>query len=307
MSLISNPLQDPLFLPLALRVGVMLGFTLVVLVALALRQGKKLSEDILLKRWATWVAISVVMVCCLLSGPLPLAVLLIAMIVQALREYATLIGLLRLYRRVLIGLGAVMPLAALVSHDLFYMAGPVFLIFAAIQPLVMFSKDRHAFRDLAFAALGWAYIACFLTHLLLIQQEVAGGAGLLVALIAAVALSDVGAYTFGSSLGKRKLAPNISPNKTWAGAMGNVVGAYFGFALTAFAFPDALPKALFYVLPVFIAVGSLWGDLVESVLKREFEVKDAGTWLPGFGGLLDRIDSLILVAPIAYYVVRFLT
>ena len=59
--------------------------------------------------------------------------------------------------------------------------------------------------------------------------------------------------------------------------------------------------------PVIIALGSVWGDLVESAIKREFESKDAGTWLSGFGGVLDRVDSLILVLPLAYYSIRLIT
>ncbi len=60
-------------------------------------------------------------------------------------------------------------------------------------------------------------------------------------------------------------------------------------------------------LPAIIALGSVWGDLVESAIKREFEAKDAGTWLSGFGGILDRVDSLIMVLPLAYYSIRLTT
>ena len=69
------------------------------------------------------------------------------------------------------------------------------------------------------------------------------------------------------------------------------------------ALPDTLPLQLVFLLPAVIALGAVWGDLLESTLKREFQAKDTGSWLPGFGGLLDRVDSLILVVPLVYYVV----
>jgi len=71
-----------------------------------------------------------------------------------------------------------------------------------------------------------------------------------------------------------------------------------------FALPQSSYAFLLISLPPIIAIGSLWGDLFESAIKREAGVKDAGDWLPGFGGLLDRIDSLILVAPLTYYFLR---
>lgn len=82
------------------------------------------------------------------------------------------------------------------------------------------------------------------------------------------------------------------------------MGAYLGAGLLSFALPPELPVAMKLALPLVVAVGALWGDLVESALKREFGVKDAGTWLPGFGGLLDRVDSLIVVAPLVYHLVN---
>ncbi|HMA35480.1 MAG TPA: phosphatidate cytidylyltransferase, partial [Chloroflexia bacterium] len=124
------------------------------------------------------------------------------------------------------------------------------------------------------------------------------GQGILLALGTATALSDVGAFVVGSRLGGPKLAPGISPNKTWAGAAGNLLGAYLGTGLLAFALPASW---LLAVLPLIVAGGAIWGDLLESRIKREFGAKDAGNWLPGFGGLLDRVDSLILVGPLVFY------
>jgi hypothetical protein len=81
-----------------------------------------------------------------------------------------------------------------------------------------------------------------------------------------------------------------------------VCAGYAGVALMAFALPSAGRPVV--LLPLVVALGAVWGDLLESLMKREFGVKDAGAWLLGMGGLLDRIDSLIVVAPLAYYFLR---
>ena len=120
-------------------------------------------------------------------------------------------------------------------------------------------------------------------------------------------LSDVGAFTVGSLLGRHRLAPVLSPNKTWEGLGGNVVGAYAGLAVMQFALPDDSLWLILSTLPLVVAVGAIWGDLFESLIKREFAVKDAGSLLPGMGGLLDRLDSLIFVIPLGYYYLRFVT
>jgi phosphatidate cytidylyltransferase len=183
----------------------------------------------------------------------------------------------------------------------------VLLIAGTLEPLLLPRGDRRqelSVRHLAFAVLGWGYIAWFLAHFMLIDRYITGGIGILLALGFGTALSDVGAFVVGKRFGKRKLAPRLSPNKTWAGALGNLLGAYLGIGVMAFALPGHLRWLLVLLLPVVTALGAVWGDLLESSIKREFAVKDAGAWLPGFGGLLDRVDSLIIVVPLSFYFLR---
>ena len=117
--------------------------------------------------------------------------------------------------------------------------------------------------------------------------------------------SDVGAYYVGRALGKRKLAPSISPGKTWEGAMGGVVAALAMAALAHFWFFRELPLKYILPLAVIMTVVGILGDLAESALKRGAGAKDAANILPGHGGILDRLDSLLFNAPLIYYFARF--
>ena len=117
--------------------------------------------------------------------------------------------------------------------------------------------------------------------------------------------ADSGAYFIGKAIGKNKLAPKISPNKTWEGFIGGILLA-IGFAyLSTFWFFHELPYKVSIPLAVIMALVSVGGDLTESAIKRGAEVKDAASILPGHGGLLDRLDSLLFNAPILYYFARF--
>ena len=125
------------------------------------------------------------------------------------------------------------------------------------------------------------------------------GLFLLVALLLVVWASDIGAYVFGKTIGGPKMAPSISPNKTWAG----MAGAMLFPAVTLAIMIAAVPMAMNAIITAFIA-GALFGvvgqagDLLISKFKRRVGVKDTGALIPGHGGLLDRADSLMLVAPV---------
>ena len=112
---------------------------------------------------------------------------------------------------------------------------------------------------------------------------------------------DTGAYYTGRTLGRRKLAPRISPGKTWEGVAGGLVGNVVATLIAHFTFFPELP--LVHAVPLALVMGVLGitGDLCESMIKRGAKAKDAGALIPGHGGLLDRLDSMLFNAPVIYY------
>jgi phosphatidate cytidylyltransferase len=111
--------------------------------------------------------------------------------------------------------------------------------------------------------------------------------------------ADIAAYAVGSLIGRRKLAPRISPGKTWEGTLAGFVAAAIAvWFVGTQVFGPGLPTGILVPLALAIGPAGLLGDLLESALKRAAGVKDSGTIFPGHGGVLDRIDSLLLVAPV---------
>lgn len=181
------------------------------------------------------------------------------------------------------------------------------LTFGAIAlGLVVLTRRRHIAR--AGAHFGVALSGLLYVPLLVAVLPLLKGAGqgswLTVALCMAF-FSDTVAYLAGRAFGRHKLYPAVSPGKTWEGALGGLVGgclASVGLG-AAWLLPD-LPWSHAVVLGLVGSVCGQLGDLVESMLKRSFGVKDSGALLPGHGGVLDRVDGLLFVAPVAYYYVR---
>ena len=117
--------------------------------------------------------------------------------------------------------------------------------------------------------------------------------------------ADTGAYYMGKSLGKHKLVPKVSPGKTWEGVVGGLVLSSVFAALASATFFPELPYKYSIPLAIVMTLVGLFGDLAESAMKRGAGAKDAASILPGHGGLLDRLDSLLFNAPILYYFARF--
>ena len=236
------------------------------------------------------------------GGPFGLAIVGF-MVVQALSEYIRLVGLRRRYAWVLMGAGVATLVGTATLAAYFLFAPLVFLPLIVGVPI--FGGDTaDAHRQVSGSLFGFIYIPFFLSYLVFIDVIEQNGLEILLIAGVTIALSDVLAYTIGSSVGGPKLAKAVSPNKTWAGAAGNVVGAYLAWLLMGFAIPSTWTGLTIVVAPAVMGLASLYGDLVQSFVKRDFGVKDAGTLLPGFGGILDRIDSLLLALPMGYYAIE---
>lgn len=301
--LISNPIHNQYFYPTLWIVTGFLGVTLLLLLVIVRFDARALRQTTLFHRWRVWAIIAPIFALALFAGQLPTLLLVTFLVVQGLREYSRLVGLPPWYERILIVAGLLPAPIAMLSIDAFHSFPPLLLILGTLEPLLLPRHDRSV-RHFAFAVLGWGYIAWFLAHMMLIDKYIPGGVGILLAIGLGTALSDVGAFTVGKRFGRHKMAPRLSPNKTWEGAVGSFLGAYLGVGIMAFALPRDLVWAVVALFPAVIALGAIWGDLLESSIKREFQVKDAGDWLPGFGGLLDRVDSLIIVVPLSFYFLR---
>ncbi len=175
----------------------------------------------------------------------------------------------------------------------------LFLLFALIF-LFRLPEIEQAARDIAYATLGLIYIPLLLMHLVLLRQTHYGVQWLFVIMLI-VMTNDSAAYYTGSWFGKHRLYPRVSPKKSIEGALGGLCGSCVGTMLARATFFPQL--TIMDALATAIVIGMLGqtGDLFESLLKRSFGVKDSGSIIPGHGGVLDRLDSIIFAAPATYY------
>src|SRR5688500_10052417 len=193
--------------------------------------------------------------------------------------------------------------------NLLIMALALFIIIVLITQTFRFQKDfSKMLGGMGVTILGLRYIAFLGGFLIATRVGFEGKPYLSTHLLAFFFLvlmgSDTGAYFAGRAFGKHKLAPTISPGKTWEGLAGGLIAAAAFAALSTFWFFPELPYQFSIPLAMVMAGVGVLGDLAESAMKRGSKTKDAASILPGHGGLLDRLDSLLPGAPILYYFAR---
>ena len=242
-----------------------------------------------------------IFIACLMLGRVPTAIFV------ALMSYLCCLEFYRMMRRdgkvpnELLGLSAAVlfPLSAL--GDAVLLTALLFLLVLAIGLWYVYSP-RTRIADVAVTMFGPIYTGFMLSAIVLTRGDMAGfpGALLSVGVCASLWVSDSLAYIVGSRIGRHKLAPKISPHKSWEGFIGGILGSclIWLILLATGLYKLNLPYAL--LCGVAVAVLGVFGDLIESRIKRGVGLKDSGNLIPGHGGMLDRSDSLIFGAITAH-------
>lgn len=202
----------------------------------------------------------------------------------------------------------------IVSHYLDQIPNPVnlnprylLLTIAIIVPLIILLWRRgkdNAFANWAWTVAGILYIGWLLSFYVELRSLTDGRGWVFLAILTTFA-SDTSAYFTGRAIGRHKLAPYISPKKTWEGAAGGVLGAIVASVVLSFLLSLPLLWWGAIVAGILISVIGQLGDLVKSLFKRNMAIKDSGNVLPGHGGLIDRMDSLAFAGVLVYYFVVF--
>jgi phosphatidate cytidylyltransferase len=230
---------------------------------------------------------------------------------------ATLFGLHEYYNLVLphsklierlAGMGLGMILSLVISHGNANFLYP-FLVFILLLLSLLFmatSQDLSStISKMGITLFGLFYIGFLLSHVSLIRKTVDGREWVLF-LIATVWAGDISALFSGSFLGRHKLYPKISPNKTYEGLLGAIVGSILVALIFSWLFIPHLGKGTSILLAIGLGIFGQLGDFTESMIKRSAKVKDSGSLIPGHGGMLDRLDSFLFSAPFLHYSLLYL-
>ncbi len=166
---------------------------------------------------------------------------------------------------------------------------------------VLSQRVTRAPRRLGSTLLGFLAVPFLLSYLIEIRH-LPDGWSWLIFVVAVAKAGDSCAFFVGSAMGRHKLIPEVSPNKSWEGAIASVVGGVAAGAIVAHtAFPTAPDPVTYLSIAVVTNIGAQFGDLSESLLKRGFRTKDSATLLPAFGGMFDLVDSFLLAAPALFF------
>ncbi len=196
--------------------------------------------------------------------------------------------------------GSILAVAPIAAIGLALGGMPLFalgatLALAAVALVLALALER----GLLWVALGVVYLSVPVTALIWLREGLAEGRQVVVWMLAVVWATDIGAYVVGRAFGGRRLAPRISPKKTWAGAFGGTgLAALVGLG-AAYAGPGLARGLGLIVASLGLSLAAQVGDLAESAVKRHFRVKQSGALIPGHGGMLDRADGLLFAAPLA--------
>ena len=295
-----NPFDNDLFVPVLLRVVLLIVVGLAAVVLAQRRPLRVLRRSTFFLRARTWLWMAPLFLVCVFTGGFVAFLLATFVLLQGLSEFARIAGIERRYALLLMLWSLVGLLVAALEREYFLFLPFGFFILLTLLPIVS-GEVAQARAQVGSTLFGYVYIALPLAYIVFAKASQPWGLNFLVIVTVSVAFSDIAAYAVGTALKGPKLIPRVSPDRTWSGALGNLLGAAVGVALLAIAIPEQWTAAGVVALVLMIAVGSVWGDVTESLVKQAFQVERASTVLFGFGGILDRVDSLLMALPLCYY------
>jgi phosphatidate cytidylyltransferase len=230
-------------------------------------------------------------------------VAIMVFIILGLYEFFTMLEIkgIMIYKYFGIVMGSLIPLSILFRFELTKRWELLFIVLSLIFLIVMQFKRRNntgVVVDISTTIFGILYVSWFLSFLIKIRN-LPEGIGLLSAVLLITKGGDIGAYLIGTRFGKTPLMPHISPKKSVEGSLGGIIFSVLG----AMAMKPVLQLSSIHLacLGIFLGIIGQLGDLSESLIKRDCGVKDSGNILPGMGGILDELDSILFTAPVFYF------
>lgn len=294
--------------------GLLLVATLVVQLLSWIRSDADWTE--LRQRVNSWWVIAGVFILAIIANRKTSIIIFAFVSFLALKEYLSLIPTRRADRRVLFWAYLTIPIqfywVAIEWYGMFIIFIPVYAFLLLPLRMITIGQTEGYLRAVGTLHWGLMTMVFSLSHaafLLILRMEeltdVMPGPGLVLFLVVLTEFNDIAQYLWGKSLGRRKILPQVSPGKTWAGFLGGV-GTTILLATLGGPYLTPLSQLQSAVAGVIIGLGGFVGDVSISALKRDLGIKDSGSILPGHGGILDRIDSLTYTAPLFFHYVYWL-
>jgi len=294
--------------------GIAAGLAVTPLIFLILDKTGKLKPALrsdLWTRYKSWLVLAPLMVGPLLAGRLAAIIGVGVLSLACYREFARATGMFR-YRAIsaVVALGILLLTFAAADQWYGFFVALSSLTISLLVIIALFADEPKGYiQRVALGIFAFSLFGVCLGHYGYFANDKDGaGQAFLLAILLCVELNDVFAYCTGKMFGRRKLAPQTSPNKTIGGALGALIltSALFATLVHAIVHGSALDQPVHLVaMGMLLSLTGQWGDLVMSSIKRDLGVKDLGVTIPGHGGLLDRFDSLIFVGPAMFHYVNY--